>query len=284
MDPNETPRPTGGEHGTGADAIASGAARWETGYVESNGIDLHYYRTGSGKTPLVLAHGLTDDGSCWSPLAATFADEFDIVAYDARGHGLSSAPGSGYGINDRVDDLVGLLEALDLDDPILVGHSFGGNTVACTAAAYPDLPRALVLEDPAGMLGWFDDQSTEQLVSEMRDDVKRWHKQSRADLLASFEHEPWAEYLYHARREVSTDITQIRREGYADPSDTFPKIACPTFVLRADVDDDQRERDRQSVDHLQNGRLIHVDGAGHCIRRDAFATTVEHLRSFFDEL
>ena len=43
---------------------------WQTGIVEANGVRLHYTRTGGDKPPVVLAHGVTDDGLCWSPVAA----------------------------------------------------------------------------------------------------------------------------------------------------------------------------------------------------------------------
>ena len=125
---------------------------WTTDTVRTNGVKLQYYRTGEGP-PLVMAHGFYANGRCWEPLVSDLSDEYDIVMYDARGHGRSEAPETGYGIEDRIADLVGLVEALSLDDPILLGHSMGGSTAAWTAAKHPDLPRAIALEDPAGMYG-----------------------------------------------------------------------------------------------------------------------------------
>ncbi|HND49949.1 MAG TPA: alpha/beta fold hydrolase, partial [Anaerolineales bacterium] len=65
-------------------------------FVFVNGIKIHYYRTGGNKPPLVLAHGITDDGMCWSPVAEVLAKDFDVVMVDARGHGKSDAPEDGY--------------------------------------------------------------------------------------------------------------------------------------------------------------------------------------------
>ena len=42
---------------------------WQSAFSNTNGIRLHYTRTGGAKPPLVLAHGITDDGLCWSPVA-----------------------------------------------------------------------------------------------------------------------------------------------------------------------------------------------------------------------
>ena len=59
---------------------------WQEGELDANGVRIHYYRRGVGRA-LVLAHGMTDNGKCWSRLATVLEDRFDIVAYDARYHG-----------------------------------------------------------------------------------------------------------------------------------------------------------------------------------------------------
>lgn len=257
---------------------------WEEGFVETNEIDIHYYRTGNTDgAPLVLAHGLYDDGLCFAPSMAEFTAQFDVIAIDARGHGMSDAPATGYTVDDRVDDIVGLLGELNIDSPILWGHSMGGNTVACLAATYPTLPRTLVLEDPAGMLRGIHERTSEEQIRDVRDLIESWHAQPRETLLESFEHEAWKEYLFHARRRVSPEITEIVRDGYIRPSDTFSKVACPTLVLRADVDNDLRALDREHVDLLDDGQLEHVTNTDHCIRRDEFETTVRLIRQFLSD-
>ena len=57
--------------------------------VSANGVRLHVYRTGTDKPPLVFAHGITDNGLCFLPIAEQLAEDFEIVLYDARGHGRS---------------------------------------------------------------------------------------------------------------------------------------------------------------------------------------------------
>lgn len=258
---------------------------WDRGFAESNGIDLHYYRTGvETSQTVVLAHGLYDDGRCWAPLANRLAERFDVVTYDARGHGRSDKPPEGYTVADRVADLRGLIDELAIDDPVLLGHSFGGNTVAATAATYPDLPRALVLEDPAGMLGWIDDGRVEEQVAALEAQIEAWHTVTDTELRASFEHPQWADFLLNARRAVSPNIAGVRRAGYVDPTETFPSITCPTLVLRADVDAQQRRTDRAAVDLLADGRLQYLDGAGHCVRRDRFNGTRAVIESFLEDV
>ncbi len=121
---------------------------WTTGTCDTNGVRLHFTRTGGQKPPLVMLHGLTLDGSCWSAFAAEAADGFDVVMPDARGHGRSSTPATGYRYDELAADVVGLIRGLGLASPILVGHSMGGMTAAVVAAHDPTLLRGLVLVDP----------------------------------------------------------------------------------------------------------------------------------------
>ncbi len=59
------------------------------GVCDANGINIHYLRTGGSKPPLVLLHGLTGSGACWSPLARALEGEYDVMMPDARGRQCS---------------------------------------------------------------------------------------------------------------------------------------------------------------------------------------------------
>lgn len=121
---------------------------WTAGTCEANGVRLHFTRTGGKKPPLVMLHGLTLDGSCWSPWARELEEGFDVVMPDARGHGRSGAPATGYTYEEHAADVVGLIQGLALAPPILLGHSMGGLAAAVVAARHPALLRGLVLVDP----------------------------------------------------------------------------------------------------------------------------------------
>ena len=81
---------------------------WQSADVAANGIRLHYTRTGGDGPPLVLAHGVTDDGLCWSPVAAALEPAYDVIMVDARGHGRSEAPEHDYDPMTQAADLAGL--------------------------------------------------------------------------------------------------------------------------------------------------------------------------------
>jgi len=121
---------------------------WSTGNCKTNGINIHYTRTGGSKPPLILLHGLTANGACWAAVAHTLEGDYDVIMPDARGHGKSSVPDDGYRYEDHANDVVGLIEALRLSPPILIGHSMGGLVAAVVASRNPKLLRCLILADP----------------------------------------------------------------------------------------------------------------------------------------
>lgn len=121
---------------------------WNTAVCEINGINIHYTRTGGNKLPLILLHGLMTNGLCWTGLAHVLEKDYDVIMPDARGHGKSSVPGFGYRYEDHANDIAGLINALRLPHPILLGHSMGGMTAAVVASRKPNLLRGLVLAEP----------------------------------------------------------------------------------------------------------------------------------------
>src|SRR5919202_3971577 len=123
-------------------------AEWFSGDVVANGIKTHYYRPGGEKPPLVLSHGATDNGLCWTRLARALEADYDVIMPDARGHGLSDAPEGDYSAAARAADLAGLIEALGLQRPAVGGHSMGAGTALRLVADYPEIARCAILEDP----------------------------------------------------------------------------------------------------------------------------------------
>lgn len=121
---------------------------WSSAVCEINGINIHYTRTGGHKPPVIMLHGLMANGMCWTSLARVLEKEYDVIMPDARGHGNSGVPDFGYRYEDHANDVAGLINALKLPPPILLGHSMGGMTAAVVASRKPNLLRGLILADP----------------------------------------------------------------------------------------------------------------------------------------
>ena len=100
-------------------------SNWSSGFVQTNGVRIHYHRTGGDKPALLLSHGITDHGMCWRRVAQALEKEYDLIMVDARGHGHSDAPETGYSSRDHAADLAGLIEALALEKPKLRSAGVG---------------------------------------------------------------------------------------------------------------------------------------------------------------
>lgn len=113
-------------------------------HVAINGISLAYERAGRGH-PLVLVHGFPLDHSSWASLVPHLTDTFDVIQPDLRGFGASSAPESGYSLEDMAADLDALLTALNLPSAFLAGHSMGGYVSLAFARRFGPRLRGLAL-------------------------------------------------------------------------------------------------------------------------------------------
>lgn len=112
--------------------------------VETNGTETYYEEYGEG-SPLVVLHGATADHKVWAEQLQPLADEHRVIVYDLRGHGkTSAAPRETYTVAHYVDDLAALIDALELDQPTVLGHSFGGMIGYHFAAKHSDQLSAVV--------------------------------------------------------------------------------------------------------------------------------------------
>lgn len=89
-----------------------------------NGVQLHFQRSGAGE-PLVLVHGSWVDGRVWDSVVPLLSGAFEVVAYDRRGHSLSSCPPGQGSVRDDVDDLATLIDFLALGPAHVAGASWG---------------------------------------------------------------------------------------------------------------------------------------------------------------
>jgi aminoacrylate hydrolase len=106
--------------------------------IVTNGIQTHYEKCGSGPA-LVLVSGLGGTAAYWAPQIEALAEDFTVVTYDQRGAGTSDHPDEPYSIATLADDLHALIAALQLDHPVLIGHSTGGAIGQVLAAREPEL-------------------------------------------------------------------------------------------------------------------------------------------------
>ena len=110
--------------------------RWNKQTVMSGGVRLAVRDSGGDGAPAVLLHGLGAPQRSWDRVAPLLAPHLRVVTYDQRGHGASAAA-SDYSLDAFLADLQAVLDTLVLEQPLLVGHSFGGLVAVENAAAHP---------------------------------------------------------------------------------------------------------------------------------------------------
>jgi non-heme chloroperoxidase len=118
-------------------------------YVTTNGMDHYYEERGSGD-PLVLIHGAFVDSYMWEPQFTHFAQRYRVVRYDLRGHSRTGPSElETYTIEGFADDLMGLVNALDLENAVVCGLSLGGMIAQSFAIRETSKLKALILSDTA---------------------------------------------------------------------------------------------------------------------------------------
>jgi pimeloyl-ACP methyl ester carboxylesterase len=271
---------------------------WQSGEITANGLRMHYTRTGGDKPAMVLSHGITDDGLCWTPVAQVFETDYDVVMVDARGHGRSEVTEDGYGPLDQAADLAGIITGLGLHKPILLGHSMGAVTTLVLAGLYPDMPGAILLEDPpdwwmpakqadpkaaewhAAGMKWITDlrsKPRQQIIAEQRVAAPAW---SEAEL------EPWADSKLRFNPRVFGSFGQDLAAS-VDWKQLLGRITCPALLITATPSLGAivtRESAKSLKAQLPQLKIAHIPGAGHSIRREQFDRYIKAVCAFLADL
>jgi N-formylmaleamate deformylase len=267
-------------------------SQWSSNSVEVNGARLHYHRTGGEKPQIMLLHGFSDNGLCWKRVAIDLAGSYDVIMPDARGHGLSAAIRSAETL-DMAGDVAGLIQALGLERPVLMGHSMGANTAAATAARYPELVGALVLEDPPWHI---DDPHPPEAEPGALNPFEQWLVELRSKSLPEVmaagraanptwpevEMEAWAD----SKLQLDMKIFKISPD-FTDWRKVVPKIGCPMLLITADPTLGGRvtpEVAHQVAALCPSCQVAQIPGAGHNIRREQYVTYLQIVKDFLLEL
>jgi lipase len=134
---------------------------WKSEFVPGE-VDLSIGRAGEGPDPVICLHGITAHHRAFNAAARYLGPSHGLVGVDLRGRGDSDKPESGYGLQMHAADVARVLDHLDLENAVLVGHSMGGFVALKTALMFPERVRALVLLDG----GWPRVESTPEESTE----------------------------------------------------------------------------------------------------------------------
>lgn len=215
------------------------------------GIKLHVREWDGTAAPFVLLHGLSSNSQTWQQVARRLhAAGHRVVAVDQRGHGLSDKPDDGYDFETITADLAGLIDAMGVERPLVVGQSWGGNVVLAFGARFPGVARGLGFIDggtidfqsqngvtweetwqrlqPPPLAGTLQSQLAERIRAHNPD----WSDEGIEATLGNFETlpdgtvRPW---LTRARHKA------ILRALFAQrPPQLYPQVQEPVLICMAD--------------------------------------------------
>lgn len=130
------------------------AETWQHRNIITNGIHMHYVIQGQGPL-IVLLHGFPEFWYSWRHQIPFLADlGYTVVAPDLRGYNDTDKPRTGYDIANLLRDIVGLIQGLEYDRAVIVGHDWGGVLAWVFAQSYPQFTERLIVMNaphPAAM-------------------------------------------------------------------------------------------------------------------------------------
>lgn len=256
--------------------------------VEVGGLRIAYRRAGQGP-PLVLVHGALGDSRVWRTLLADLADEFTVIAWDAPGCGDSDDPPETFRLGDYADCLAGVISALDLARPYVLGHSFGAGLALELYRRHRSLPGALVLAGAyAGWAGSLppDDVAQRVRVAERTADAAARGEFDPPSVPGLFSDALPAEArsaLVAMMSEIRPAATRVMAYAFAeaDLRDVLPEVDVPTLLIYGDADE-RSPLPVASALHaaIPSSELAVLPGLGHMAYLedpDAFTTEVRRF-------
>lgn len=271
------------------------------------GLSLHYREYGDGGRPIILLHGVASNSRIWITTAPLLAEKFRVYALDQRGHGESGKPDDGYDFASVVADLAAFIDALEIEQPIVVGHSWGGNVALEYAATHPDRTAGLVMVDGgyieiSARPGATWERAKKEMAppelthltpNQLIEGAKRWQlgkvwsDEAEAALMGNFEVMDDGTIRPHLSR--ANHMQVVRALWDQKPSELFPKVRCPALFAPARSKDDGRAKEwmlmkKEAIERaeglLDNCHVTWFDDTIHDIplhRPEALAKTIEEF-------
>jgi pimeloyl-ACP methyl ester carboxylesterase len=260
--------------------------------VEVGGLRIAYRRAGTGP-PLVLLHGGPLDSREWRRQLDGLSDDFAVVAWDMPGCGQSADPPEHFQTRDYADCLAAFITALGLEQPHLLGLSFGSGLALELYRWHPTIPRSLILASAyAGWAGSLPPEVAEQRKQQMLRRIELPPEQFASEFLPSLLTDAALPALVEEVRAILSDFhpagqRALLRAGFAehDVRDVLPRIDVPTLLLYGDKD----VRSPLSVAEemhasIPRSRLVVMAGVGHMGDMEAPERFNAEVRNFLESV
>jgi pimeloyl-ACP methyl ester carboxylesterase len=215
-----------------SDGILAGQGQ----YIQVNGLNMYYEEYGDGG-PLILLHGGTSTLETWQPFLPIFVPHFRVITPDSRAHGRTNNPAGELSYHQMADDVVALIQALNLEKPLIFGYSDGGQIALELGIHYPDLCGALVIGaawykfsptyiDTLNAAGF--ESSGKVNFEHIQRESPEWVDEMKRDHCSTDDPDYWRTLLKQISDMWWTPLDYIAED--------FQKITEPTLILLGDRD------------------------------------------------
>jgi len=207
----------------------------------------HYRDWGGRGWPILLLHGLASTSHIWDLVAPLLVEDARVVAFDMRGHGQSDKPDGPYDFETVAADILAALDELQMERPVVAGHSWGAMVALWLAANKPETIGGIVMVD-GGLVDVGKQATWEQTLERLAppkldgmalEDFRRLlvdhapqglvTPASEAAILANFEID--AEDKIHPRLPRPYHERILRSMWEQRIHEQFEKVACPALIL-----------------------------------------------------
>ena len=249
---------------------------------------------GAGTEPaLLFVHGFGCDQKMWEPVASTFPDR-KVVLVDLVGFGESDLGAFDAGRYSRLeghaDDMIELIEELELDEPVFIGHSVAAMIGVLVAKARPDLLGALVLVGPSPRYidtetyrGGFTRESIDGLLASLEQDFVGWSRSMAPVIAGNADRPEYGQQLADTFCRSDPEAAELfaRVTFLSDNREDLAAVGVPTLILQCREDPIAPEEVGRYVhERIPGSEIVHMNATGHCPHLTAPEETADAIRRF----
>lgn len=265
--------------------------------VKVNGVRIHYEERGSG-TAMVWAHGLCGTWQAWENVMNFFKGRYRVIACDARGHGSSAKPEKpeAYSQDIMVEDMHGLLDALDIKKAIVGGHSMGANVALNCALKYPQRCIGLI---PVGIgsgssdrewwrkwWGKLADIAEQEGMAAFLEEMKKLPAWGVAFTNPEMAKQITATVLANSPKAIAPVVrgVQQKRPSIFDLAPKLEKLSVATLVVMSEGDAPVVECSRFMTAHIPKAKLAVIPAKSHWTFDEALEPFLKAVDQFVSGL
>jgi 3-oxoadipate enol-lactonase len=253
----------------------------------SDAVALHYMESGQGM-PVVLLHGFPLSGSIWHTQRERLSERYRVVVPDLRGHGRSPAPAGIYEMDLLARDVFALLDALAIEQAVIMGHSMGGYATLAAWQLAPErfLGLGLIASQAAA-----DTEEARQNRYKLADNVGAEGSQALADGMLPKLFAPNLAGDAPCRGLVRQLILATQLNGIIgslkgmalrpDSGPLLPTVSVPTLIVAGRQDQIIAPAKAEAMARLMpHATLAMIDNAGHMPMLEQFDATTSAMQDF----